>query len=160
MAVQGELIVLSGLPGSGKSSFYRKYFLHTHVLISKDLMGRKKKKDQHQQFLVRKALAEGLPVVVDNTNITVALRKNLISIAKKFGVHTRLFYFPLSASESLKRNLGPNRVIVPPVAIYTFHKQLETPHADEGFHQVFEVKILGQKSFLSGFFSRVLLRPS
>jgi len=35
-----ELVIFIGLQATGKSTFYRARFAATHVLVSKDLMGR------------------------------------------------------------------------------------------------------------------------
>ena len=37
-----EMIIFVGLPGSGKSTYYKKYFFNTYLRISNDLLRTKK----------------------------------------------------------------------------------------------------------------------
>jgi predicted kinase len=131
-----EVIVLMGLPGSGKSSFYRKHFEGTHVHVSKDLMGKKKNKSLKQEKLISDCLSNRKSIVVDNMNLKREEREKIISLARKFGARVELYYFPLSVQESFERNAGPNRTEVPPVAIYTAQKILEEPRENEDFDSV------------------------
>lgn len=141
-----ELIILMGLPGAGKSSFYRKNF-SAYKLVSKDQMKSKKHKSLIQKKQIKQYLKEGHSVVVDNTNVTRLLRKELVDIAHSFEARVILYYFPLSVNESLKLNEGINRVIVPKVAIYTFKSQLEHPEFHEGFDEQYQVKMISPEEF-------------
>lgn len=142
-----EVVVLTGLPGAGKSSFYRTYFAHSHLLISKDLMKKRKNKEAHQAKLLRDALFQSRPIVIDNTNLNRDARHRIIQTAHHFGVKCVLYYFPLTVKESMERNLGPYRSQVPPVAIYSAQKRLQLPEPAEGFDEVFEVRMLGPSEF-------------
>lgn len=142
-----ELIILMGLQGAGKSSFYRKYFSQTHEIVSKDLMKNKKHKSLHQEKLVRKYFSEGRSVIVDNMNLTAKNRQDLITMAKDYGEKVILYYFPLEISESLIRNKGENRKEVPTVAIYASNKTFELPSKNEGFDECFEVEMINPHSF-------------
>jgi len=65
-----EMILLIGLQGSGKSTFYREYFFATHVRINLDML-----RTRHRETLLLDAcLTGGIPFVVDNTNPTIAAR--------------------------------------------------------------------------------------
>jgi len=79
--------ILIGIPGSGKSSFAASELGHC-VHVSKDAMAPKSgpSKSERQKTLIRDSLSAGKSVVVDNTNITVELRKTLIHLAKESGV--------------------------------------------------------------------------
>ena len=54
-----ELVILIGLPGAGKSTFYRERFAATHRHISKDEMPRSAPKERRQREQVMQAFREG-----------------------------------------------------------------------------------------------------
>ncbi len=52
-----ELVIFTGLPGSGKSTYYREHFAATHVHVSKDLMPNVRARDERQWREIEAALA-------------------------------------------------------------------------------------------------------
>ena len=76
-----ELIVFSGVQGSGKSTFYRERFFSTHVRISLDLLKTRGRED----VLLHACLAAQQPVVIDNTNPTRAQRSRYARLAAASG---------------------------------------------------------------------------
>src|SRR5690349_2811421 len=74
-----ELVILSGLQASGKSTFAAERFAATHVHVSKDRLRNNPKPERRQHQLVAEALAAGRSVVVDNTNPTAEDRAALIA---------------------------------------------------------------------------------
>src|SRR5436190_21456365 len=91
-----ELVILVGLPGAGKTSFYRARFASTHVHVSKDLMRNRRDRQQRQMALVDEALAAGRSVVVDNVNATAADRTVLIEAARRRGAAAVGYVFATS----------------------------------------------------------------
>src|SRR5262249_57705070 len=83
-----------GLPGAGKSSFYRDRFAATHVHVSKDLMRNRRDRQTRQLVLIDEALATGRSVVVDNVNATAADRAALIDAARRRGAAGPRHVFP------------------------------------------------------------------
>jgi predicted kinase len=77
-----EIVLLVGLQGSGKSTFYRTHYTATHVLVSKDRLRNNRRPQRRQMQLIEQALKEGSSVVVDNTNVTVELRALIIQLAR------------------------------------------------------------------------------
>lgn len=134
-----ELVILVGLPGAGKSSFYRARF-PTYRLISKDLMKNRKNRDLRQQLLLREALERGENVVVDNTNPSRRARAPLIAMGREFSARMVAYHFLTGIRECLERNMGPNRIQVPAVAIYAAAKQMEIPTPEEGFDAIYQVR--------------------
>ncbi len=132
-----ELVIFVGLQASGKSTYYREHFAATHVHVSKDLMKNARDRDAKQQLLIEKALADGKPVVVDNTNPSPAVREPLIAVARRCGVRVVGYYFDVPVKVALERNRkreGKERV--PDVAIFVTAKKLVPPKFEEGFDEI------------------------
>jgi predicted kinase len=138
-----ECVLLIGLPASGKSTFYRERFAGTHDHVSKDLMRNSRVPEERQQRLIAESLAGGRSVVVDNTNPSAAVRAGIIRIAQANGARVVGYFFPTEAGDALRRNRARvGRERVPDVAIFTVRKRLEPPTADEGFDELFVVRLL------------------
>jgi predicted kinase len=132
-----EVIVLVGLPGSGKSTYHREHFAATHVHVSKDLMPNVRDRDARQQHLLHEALGAGRSVVVDNTNPTVASRAAPISIAHEHGARAIAIYFEAKVKDCVVRNRQrEGKARVPDVAIFATAKRLVPPTVAEGFDEV------------------------
>lgn len=135
-----ECVILAGLPGAGKTTFYRQYFAATHRHISKDLWPNATGREARQRRALEDALASGDSVVVDNTNPTIADRAALIAIAHASGARIVGYFFDVSTRQAVARNAArTGRNQVPAVAIFTCAKRLERPTLREGFDQLFRV---------------------
>src|SRR5213595_1685957 len=99
-----ELVILVGLPGAGKTSFYRARFAATHVHVSKDLMRNRRDRQTRQLALIDEALATGRSVVVDNVNATAAGRAALIDAARRRDAAVIGYVLTTSAPECSRRN--------------------------------------------------------
>lgn len=131
-----------GLPGAGKTTFYRTYFAGTHVHISKDLWPNAKRKEGRQQRVLADNVAAGHSVVVDNTNPSRAERRAIVAAAHAAGARVIGYFFDVSTRAALARNAQRSgRERVPKVAIFTVAKRFEPPSLDEGFDQLFHVTI-------------------
>jgi predicted kinase len=136
-----ELVVLCGLQGAGKSSFYVARFADTHQLVSKDRMPRVRRRGERQRDLLRVALGQGRSVVVDNTNVTRSARAELVVLGRALGARVVLYFFPVPVAEALERNRSrTGRARVPDVAIFTTARRLEPPAPDEGFDSCWSVR--------------------
>jgi predicted kinase len=141
-----ECVILVGLPGSGKSTFYRERFAATHDHVSKDLMRNARYPEKRQQDLITGSLAAGRSVVVDNTNPTRAERARIISLAREQGASVTGYFFDTSARDALRRNRARGgRERVPDVAIFTVRKRLEPPERSEGFDRLSVVRMNEQE---------------
>jgi predicted kinase len=137
-----DLAILIGLQASGKSTFCRRHLIGTHVLVSKDLLRNNRKPARRQARLVTGALAEGRSVVVDNTNVTVELRRELIALGRSFGVTVTGYYFGAKLADCLARNAGrTGKDRVPDVGLFAAVKALVRPSYAEGFDRLFYVSI-------------------
>jgi predicted kinase len=138
--VRPELAILVGLPGSGKSSFFRERLAATHDHVSKDRMPNVRRRDVRQMALVEAALAAGRSVAVDNTNPARADRAPLIAAAHSRGARVVAYVLLTPVREALARNRGrEGRERVPAVAIYSIAKRMQLPTVDEGFDAVYQV---------------------
>lgn len=137
-----ELVIFTGLPGAGKTSFYRERFADTHVLVSKDLFPNARSRDRRQERLIREAFAEDRSVVVDNTNATVDSRATLIALGRACGARITGYVFELDVDDCYQRNamrLGKARV--PDVGFFATLKQMTLPTYAEGFETLYRVRI-------------------
>lgn len=139
-----ELVIFVGLPGSGKSTYYREHFAATHELVSKDQMPAGRDRDAQQLRMIGDALENGRDVVVDNTNPSRQGRAPLIAVAKRHGARVIAYYFDCSVKQCLMRNRGrQGKERVPDVAIFATAKKLQQPTADEGFDDVHVMECAG-----------------
>jgi predicted kinase len=143
-----ECIILIGLPGSGKTTFYRRYFAATHAHVSKDLWPHASGREARQRRAIDEALASGKSVAVDNTNPSVADRAPLIKAARAHGARVIGYFIDVTTRVAIARNAERSgRAKVPNVAIFTAAKRLERPTLAEGFDQLFSVQIGEDRGF-------------
>jgi predicted kinase len=137
-----DLVVFVGLQASGKSTFYRSRFASTHTLVSKDLLRNNRNRERRQRGLVVAALERGESVVVDNTNPTTADRAPLVEIARSFGARAVCYYFESRLEACQARNaVREGRACVPEAGLRATAKRLEVPSYDEGFDEIYYVRI-------------------
>jgi predicted kinase len=144
-------VILVGLPGAGKSTFYRARF-PSHDYISKDAFPNVRSKQARQDALLRAALAAGRDVIVDNTNVTPAERAAIIAVAREYGARVIGYYVEASTREAIARNeKREGRAKVPKVAIFTCAKRLVPPSLEEGFDELHTVRAVDGGGFTEGF---------
>jgi predicted kinase len=136
-----ELVILMGLPGAGKTSFYRSRLAGTHVQVSKDLMRNGGDRQARQMALVDEAIAAGRSVVVDNVNATVSDRALLIAAARRHGARVVGYLLDTPAGTCARRNRArTGRDRVPDVAVFAAAKRWERPARAEGFDELHRVE--------------------
>ena len=139
-----EVAILVGLPGAGKTSFYRARLAGSHVHVSKDVIGHGKDAGRRQLVLVTDALRAGRSVAVDNTNARAEDRAPLIALGRAAGARVVAYVLDTTPKESAARNrTRTGRERVPNVAVFVTAKRLQPPTAAEGFDAIYRVRAAG-----------------
>ena len=138
-----QLVLFTGLQGSGKSSFFRERFASTHVHVSKDLFPNARNRDRRQERMIREAAERNDSVVVDNTNPTVESRTQLITLGRELGMEVIGYAFDGDAKSCYERNAARiGKARVPDVGFFATLKQLQFPTYDEGYERLFRVRLV------------------
>jgi predicted kinase len=139
-----EAVILVGVQGAGKSTFYRERFFDTHVRINLDMLRTRNREQQ----LLNACLDAGQSFVVDNTNPQASDRAKYVGPARAKGFRVIAYFFDVPLRDAMHRNNQRNlRQKIPAVAVAGTHKKLEPPSKNEGFDQIFTVRVTEPDGF-------------
>lgn len=139
-----KVVILCGLPGSGKSTFRNKY--PGYEYINQDELGNRRK----CIGIFKTYLKANKNVIIDRTNINKMQRKIWIDLAKEFGVkEINCVFLKVDPEECIKRiherknhptikeleSLDKKKEIV-----YNFVKSFEMPEIEEGFDKILIIR--------------------
>jgi predicted kinase len=128
-----EALILVGLQGSGKTTYFQDHFAATHEHISRDVQG----SAERESALIQECLRSGRSFVLDDTNTTRAARAPVIHYAKAAGFRISAYFFDTPVRTAIGRNNHrKDKKPIPVPAILRAAKHLEPPTAAEGFDQI------------------------
>ena len=140
-----EAILFIGIQGSGKSSFFKERFYSTHMRINRDML----KTARRERAFVETCLRTQQPFVIDKTNPRREQRAEYIAPAKAAGFRVIGYYFKCSTREAIGRNeRRTGKAKVPVIGILAAYKQLEVPTLDEGFDELYSVRLDAENRFV------------
>jgi len=135
------MLILTGLPGSGKSTYASHFESDGWVRINQDILGSR----DACLSLAAKTLSQGKNVIIDRCNTTKEQRAHWIRLALDYGADIQGVYLSCDMEECIYRihhrkdhptikeeiPLEKKREIV-----VQFWKQLELPLLEEGFSSI------------------------
>lgn len=135
--MERKCILFIGLQASGKTTFCRQHF-PDFFHVNLDALHTRNK----ERILINACFVSGDSFVVDNTNPTRRDREKYISCAKKNGYRVIGYYFQSSLSACIERNSRrTGKALIPVSALAATHRILELPDWDEGFDELYYVRI-------------------
>lgn len=134
-----EMILFVGLPGSGKSTFYKNHYFNTHLRISNDLLRTKNRTQKLLEFCKE----TNMSFVIDNTCTTKAVRKRFLDFCSTIRAPLKkiCIYFDTLVGVCIERNNGRvGKEKVPRISILMKAKELERPALEEGFDEIIVIE--------------------
>lgn len=139
-----KVVILTGIPASGKSTFYKEMFFPQYMYVSLDQVRTRSAEAELFSFCLRRKKN----CVIDNTNVNAAERSRYIGKAKASGARVCCYYFEPDIDASDARNANRSgRANVPAGAIRARAAAYGQPRFDEGFDEISRVSITQDGKF-------------
>jgi len=155
---KGAVILAIGLPGSGKSSWFKR---HNITPLSSDVLRMLLFDDaQEQRFqdlvfsnlrsMLKARLIARRPLnYVDATNLTPHERHSWIKLAKDYGYEVQAVFFDVPVEVCLERNRRRERAVDEDV-LRRMAAKLKAPTFEEGFSKVTVVRVKKKDNGVAG----------
>jgi predicted kinase len=146
---KGVVVLAVGLPGSGKSSWFKR---HSITPLSSDVLRSMLFDDPAEQrfqdlvfsnlrsMLKARLIARRPTNYVDATNLTPQERNNWIKLAKDFGYEAHAVFFDVPLDVCIERHNRRDRT-VPEDVMRKMSAKLKAPTFDEGFAKITVVRV-------------------
>ena len=132
-----QVIVFIGIQASGKTTFYNRLLLDGYAHISLDVLHTRNK----ENLVMMDCLNNDSPFVIDNTNPEISDRKLYIQKAKEYGYHVIGIFFQSIVKDCVLHNEEREGKVPSKAIAYTSNK-LQMPSKDEGFDELYFVRII------------------
>lgn len=146
---KGVVVLAVGLPGSGKSSWFKR---HSISPLSSDVLRSMLFDDPAEQrfqdlvfsnlrsMLKARLIARRPTNYVDATNLTPQERHNWVKLAKDFGYEAHAVFFDVPLEVCIERHQRRDRT-VPEDVMRKMSAKLKAPTFDEGFAKITVVRV-------------------
>jgi len=146
---KGIVVLAIGLPGSGKSSWFKR---HNLIPLSSDMVRSLLFDDVREQrfqdlvfsnlrsMLKARLIAKRTMNYVDATNLTPQERQHWIKLAKDYGYEVHAVFFDVPLEVCIDRHQRRDRV-VPEDVMRRMAAKLKPPSFDEGFAKITVVRV-------------------
>jgi len=153
-ACKGTVVLAIGLPGSGKSSWFKRHNIHP---LSSDLLRELLFDDaQEQRFqdlvfsnlrsMLKARLIARRPMnYVDATNLTPHDRQSWVKLARDYGYDVQGVFFDVPLEVCLERHQRRGRA-VPEDIMRKMASKLKPPTFEEGFSKITVVRVKQKES--------------
>lgn len=140
------LVIMIGIQGSGKSTFYHEFLEKDFVRVNLDTL-----KTRHQEkLLIEDCIKQGKSFAVDNTNPTKEDRRRYIPTAKASGYKVIGYFMESKLKDCIERNnLRQGKEKILSIAIAATSNKLQMPSFNEGFDELYFVKNDGKTMTVS-----------
>jgi len=142
-----ELIILVGLPASGKSSLSKKIvrdnyknnkYIIVEIINQDNLKTINKCLSETEKFL-----SKNISIIIDKTNPTIKDRKLFIDLAKKYNYKSTCIIFntnkDLAVHNNHYRAYKTKTELIPTIVYNKFNKYYEEPNKLEGFDNIINI---------------------
>jgi len=140
-----DAIIFIGGQATGKSSFYKEKFYDSHLRINLDMI----KTRNREAKLIDICIETQQHFVIDNTNPTIIDREKYINKIPKSKFKIIAYYFESKIEDmKLRNNQREGKKNIPLPGLLSVYNKLELPNINEGFDEIFFVKIAENNDFI------------
>lgn len=138
-----EIIIMSGLPGSGKSQLARDIYKNKkYIIVSKD------EYKTRSITMIKQSIKQKLSVVVDDTNVDVKNRSIYIELAKQNNLPITCINVMTDINmckhlNDMRVEIGEGKVDkIPDIAYNVLNKKYVFPNLNEGFNNLYNIPFM------------------